>query len=292
MTERRGNDMKEYTGQEIKIPDHVEVTEPLKIYLKEIGQFSPLSIEEELELGKKAAAGDEGAKLKLEESALRLVVSIAGEYSGRGLQFMDLIQEGNIGLMQAAEKYDDTKDGRFSVFASRWIEEAMKHAVEEQTREIKVPAYVAENMKKVQKAAYELQQELGREATAGEIAGKLGDKSAEEVESVLTFLRNPVSMEAPSGEGDDESLEDTIEDREEKTPEDAVNSLIQKEEVLHLLESLNEKERQVISKRFGLEDGKVHTLEEVGHELNVSRERISQIEEHAMKKLREAAGKE
>ena len=142
------------------------------------------------------------------------------------------------------------------------------------------------------KAAYELQQELGREATAGEIAGKLGDKSEEEIKSILTFLKNPVSLDAPVEDGDDENLEDTIADREEKTPEDAVNSLIQKEEVLHLLESLSEKERQVISKRFGLEDGRVHTLEEVGQELNVSRERISQIEEHAMKKLRQAAGKE
>ena len=284
--------MKEYKGHEIQIPDNVELTEPLKIYLKEIGQISPLSSGEELELGKKIAEGDEGAKLKLEESALCLVVSIAGQYSGRGLLFMDLIQEGNIGLMQAAEKYDYTKDGGFSGYARRWIEDAIKHAVDEQSREIRVPAYVAENMKKVQKPAYELQQELGREATAGEIAGKLGDKSEEEIESILTFLKNPVSLDAPVEDGDDENLEDTIADREEKTPEDAVNSLIQKEEVLHLLESLSEKERQVISKRFGLEDGRVHTLEEVGQELNVSRERISQIEEHAMKKLRQAAGKE
>lgn len=284
--------MGKYAGQGFSIPDNVEVTEPLKIYLKEIGSIPPLSAGEELELGKRVAAGDTDAKRRLEEANLCLVVSAAGQYSGRGLQFLDLIQEGSIGLMQAVEMFDYTRDGAFSDYARSFIEEAMKRAIDEQSREIRVPAYVAENMKKVQKVSNELRQELGRAATAGEIAGRIGDKSEEEVKSVLAFLENPVSLEAPTGEEEGDILEDHIEDQEEKTPEDAVNILIQKEEVLHLLESLSERERHVISMRFGLENGRIHTQEEVGWELNVSKERICQIEEHAMKKLREAAGKE
>lgn len=278
--------------QELSIPENVEMTEPLKIYLKEIGQIPLLSAEEERALGKRIAEGDEEAKQRLEEANLRLVVSIAKHYTGRGLAFMDLIQEGNIGLMRAVEKYDCTRENRFSTYASWWIKEAVTRAIDEQSREIRVPVHVAENIKKVQKTAQTLKAELGREASAAEIAERLGDKSAEEVENILAFIRNPVSLETPVGEDGDSSLEDFVEDQKEETPEEAVDSLIRKEEVEQLLEHLSEKERQVIRLRFGLADGKVRTLEEVGKELDVTRERIRQIEERAMQKMRSAAGRE
>lgn len=278
--------------QALSIPENVEAAEPLKIYLKEIGQIPLLSAEEERALGKRIAEGDEEAKQKLEEANLRLVVSIAKHYTGRGLAFMDLVQEGNIGLMRAVEKFDCTRENRFSTYATWWIKEAIMRAIDEQSREIRVPVHVAENIKKVQKAAQTLKTELGREASASEIAERLGDKSAQEVESILAFVRNPVSLETPVGEDGDSNLEDFIEDEKEETPEDAVNSLIRKEEVEQLLEHLSEKERQVIRLRFGLADGKVHTLEEVGKELDVTRERIRQIEERAMQKMRTVARRE
>ena len=280
----------EFLTDDISIPEDVEATEPLKIYLKEIGQIPLLDAGQEQELGKRIAKGDPDARRQLEEANLRLVVSIARHYSGRGMQFMDLIQEGNIGLMRAVEKFDYTKGNRFSTYASWWIKEAITRAIDEQSREIRVPVHVAENMRKVQKMAQSLKQELGRDATAGEIAERLGDRTAEEVENIQALLKNPLSLETPVGEDGESSLEDFIEDEEEKTPEDAVASLIRKEEVAQLLEKLSEKEQKVIRLRFGLEDGKAHTLEEVGGMMNVTRERIHQIEERAMQKLREAAG--
>lgn len=280
----------EILTDDISIPEDVEATEPLKIYLKEIGQIPLLDAGQEQELGKRIAKGDPDARRQLEEANLRLVVSIARHYSGRGMQFMDLIQEGNIGLMRAVEKFDYTKGNRFSTYASWWIKEAITRAIDEQSREIRVPVHVAENMRKVQKMAQSLKQELGRDATAGEIAKRLGDRTAEEVENIQALLKNPLSLETPVGEDGESSLEDFIEDEEEKTPEDAVASLIRKEEVAQLLEKLSEKEQKVIRLRFGLEDGKAHTLEEVGGMMNVTRERIRQIEERAMQKLREAAG--
>lgn len=287
--------MDEYTGKtegQPVIPDSVETTEPLKIYLQEISTIPLLSMEEERLLGRKIAEGDEEAKKRLEEANLRLVVSIAAHYAGRGLQFMDLIQEGNIGLMRAVEKYDYTKDNRFASYASWWIKEAMARAIDLQAKEIRVPVHVAESMRKVQKAAARLSQELGREASPEEIALNLGQWTAGEVEQIQSFLKNPVSLETPVGEESDSTLEDFIEDKREDTPEAAVDSLIRKEEVGHLLETLNEKERQVISMRFGLADGKPLTLEDIGQKFHVTRERIRQIEERAMEKLREAANKE
>ena len=226
--------------KELNIPEGTEVTEPLKIYLNEIGQIPLLDEAEERELGKRSSEGDQEARRKLEEGNLRLVVSLAKHYTGRGIPLMDLIQEGNIGLMRAVEKYDFTKENRFSTYASWWIKEAMQRAIDQQSREIRVPVHVAENMKKVQRIAKELQQTLGREAT----------------------------------------------------PEEAMNQLVQKEEVSELLEALNERERQVIRLRYGLEDGKPHTLEEIGNELDVTRERVRQIEARAMEKLRNKAEKE
>ena len=267
------------------------MTEPLKIYLNEIGQIPLLSEEEERELGRRSAQGDESARRKLEEGNLRLVVSLAKRYTGRGVQLMDLIQEGNMGLMRAAEKYDYTKENRFSTYASWWIKEAMQRAIDQQAREIRVPVHVAENMKRVQKISKELQQELGREPLPKEIAEKLGNKTEEEVKDILSYLQNPVSLETPVGEDGENSLGDMVEDKREATPEEAMDVLVRKEEVSELLASLTERERQMIGLRYGLEDGRTHTLEEIGGILNVTRERVRQIEARAMEKLRENAKK-
>ena len=278
--------------KELNIPEGTEVTEPLKIYLNEIGQIPLLDEAEERELGKKSSEGDQEARRKLEEGNLRLVVSLAKHYTGRGIPLMDLIQEGNIGLMRAVEKYDFTKENRFSTYASWWIKEAMQRAIDQQSREIRVPVHVAENMKKVQRIAKELQQTLGREATPEEIAEKLDGKDAAYVKEILSYLQNPVSLETPVGEDGENNLGDMVEDKTEATPEEAMNQLVQKEEVSELLESLTERERQVIRLRYGLEDGKPHTLEEIGNELDVTRERVRQIEARAMEKLRNKAEKE
>ena len=266
-----------------------EVSQPLKIYLQEIGQIPHLTEEEEKELGKMLAGGDLSARERLEEGNLRLVVSLAKHYTGRGLPLLDLIQEGNMGLMHAAEKYDYTKENRFSTYASWWIKEAMQRAIDQQSREIRVPVHVAENMKKVQRAAKELQQELGRDASPEEIALRLGDRTAEEVQDILNYFQTPVSLETPIGEDGEDSLEDLVEDKTETTPEQAMNILVQREEVKELLEALNDREQEVIRLRYGLEDGKSHTLEEIGGILGVTRERARQIEARAMEKLRKNA---
>ncbi len=268
-----------------------EPSEPLKIYLQEIGQIPVLDEEEEKELGKRNAQGDETARKRLAEGNLRLVVSLARHFTGRGVPLLDLIQEGNMGLMHAAEKYDYQKENRFSTYAAWWIREAMQRAIDQQSREIRVPVHVAENMKKVQKAARELQQTFGRDATPGEIAKKLGDKSEEDVKNILTYLQNPVSLETPVGENGEDSLGDMVEDRTEATPEEAMEQLVQKEEVSELLESLSDRERQVIRLRYGLDGGKPGTLEEIGEQLGVTRERVRQIEARALEKLRMNAEK-
>ena len=267
------------------------ISEPLKIYLREIGQIPLLSEEEEKELGKRIAAGDVSARRRLEEGNLRLVVSLAKHYTGRGVQLMDLIQEGNMGLMRAAEKYDHTKENRFSTYAAWWIKEAMQRAIDQQSREIRVPVHVAENMKKVQKVSKELQQELGREPLPKEIAEKIPGKTEKDIKDILSYLQSPVSLETPVGEEGENSLGDMVEDRTEATPEEAMDSLVRKEEVSELLDSLSDRERQVIRLRYGLEDGKTHTLEEIGNTLNVTRERVRQIEARAMEKLRKNAKK-
>ncbi len=266
-----------------------KVSEPLQIYLNEIGQIPLLSEEEERSLGEKSAKGDEDARKRLSEGNLRLVVSLAKHYTGRGIPLMDLIQEGNMGLMRAAEKYDYTKENRFSTYASWWIKEAMQRAIDQQSREIRVPVHVAENMKRVQKTARELQQSLGRDATPKEIAEKLGDKTEEDVKNIINYLQSPVSLETPVGDDGENSLGDMVEDRTEMTPEEAMNALVQQEEVKELLETLGDRERQVIRLRYGLDDEKPHTLEEIGEILGVTRERVRQIEARALEKLRKNA---
>ncbi len=266
-----------------------EMSGPLQIYLNEIGQIPLLSEEEERELGRRSASGDEEARRRLSEGNLRLVVSLAKHYTGRGIPLMDLIQEGNMGLMRAAEKYDHTKENRFSTYAAWWIREAMQRAIDQQSREIRVPVHVAENMKRVQKTAKELQQELGRDATPGEIAEKMGDKTEEEVKDIINYLQSPVSLETPVGDDGESSLGDMVEDRSEPTPEEAMNLIAEKEEVEELLGRLNEREKSVIRLRYGLDGGKTHTLEEIGESLGVTRERVRQIEARAMEKLRRNA---
>lgn len=266
-----------------------KVSEALAIYLKEIGQIPLLKEDEERELGRKAAEGDEAARHRLEEANLRLVVSIAKHYTNRGVALMDLIQEGNLGLMRAVEKYDYTKENKFSTYASWWIKEAMQRSIDQQSREIRVPVHVAENMKRVQKTARELLQELGREATPKEIAEKMGDRSEEDVKNILTYLQNPVSLETPVGENGEDSLGDMVEDKTEATPEEAMEVLVRREEVQELLSTLSDRERQVVNLRYGLGENRTHTLEEIGEQLGVTRERVRQIEARAMEKMRKNA---
>lgn len=277
--------IEEILENDISIPDGVEVTEPLKIYLKEIAQIPQLSENEERELGKRIAQGDMDARQQMEEANLRLVVSIAGEYVGRGMQFMDLVQEGNIGLMQAAAQYNGNTTKSFSAFAVPWIKEEMDRALDELSEEIRVPAYVAENMKRVQNTSRELKKELGREAKASEIAQKLGDKTEEEIESILAMLKNPAVQET-DGSAQDSDGDEFAEEEEDRASQDAVASLIRKEEVEELLSHLNEKEKKVIRMRFGLEDGKPHPVEEVAEQLGITAGEIGQIEIQAMQKLR------
>ena len=270
------------------VPEDVDMTEPLKIYLKEIGQIPLLTAEEEVELGERIKAGDQEARQKMEEANLRLVVAIAKHYVGKGMAFMDLIQEGNMGLMHAVEKFDAGRGSKFSTYAVWWIKEAIMRALDSQSREIRVPVRVAQNMNKITKTERQMQQALGREVAAEEIAKEL-HMTTDEVERMQSYIKNPVSLETPVGEEEDGSLEDFIEDTQEQTPEDAVAALVQKEEVQELLATLSEKEQKVLRLRYGLEDGNVHTLEETGQVLGVTRERIRQLESRALEKLRKTA---
>ena len=274
---------------EVLVPDSVDITEPLKIYLKEIGRIPLLTAEEELELGRQIAEGDTEARRKMEEANLRLVVAVAKHYAGKGMQFMDLIQEGNIGLMRAVEKFDYTKGSKFSTYAVWWIKEAILRALDSQSREIRVPVRVAQNMNKISKTERKMEQTLGREVAAEEIAKEL-HMTTEEVERMQSYIKNPVSLETPVGDEEDSNLEDFIEDTQEPTPEEAVAALVQKEEVQEMLSTLTEKEQKILRLRYGLEDGNVHTLEETGQILGVTRERIRQLESRALEKLRKSAG--
>ncbi len=263
----------------------VSTEDPVRMYLKEIGNVPLLSGEEEIELAKRVEQGDEEAKKKLTEANLRLVVSIAKKYVGRGMPFLDLIQEGNMGLMKAVDKFDYTKGYKFSTYATWWIRQAITRGIADTGRTIRVPVHMVETINKTLRMSRTLLQELGREPTPEEVAERL-NVPVSRVREVLKISRDPVSLDTPIGEEDDSHLGDFIEDDTALSPADSAAFSMLREELASALESLTERERQVIRLRFGLDDGRARTLEEVGKEFNVTRERIRQIEAKALRKLR------
>ncbi len=268
-----------------EITKDVNINDPVRMYLKEIGKISLLSPEQELDLSKKAAVGDEMAKNILAESNLRLVVSIAKRYVGRGLLFLDLIQEGNIGLMKAVDKFDYDKGFKFSTYATWWIRQAITRALADQARTIRVPVHMVETINKMARIQRQLTLELNREPSEEEVAKKMGI-TVEKVREVIKISQDPVSLETPIGEEDDSHLGDFVKDVNAMTPEEYATNEILKEEIKAVLETLQEREQEVLELRFGLVDGTSHTLEEVGKKFNVTRERIRQIEAKALRKLR------
>ena len=276
---------------EVEIIDDVDVLEgvstedPVRMYLKEIGNVPLLTTEQEVELAKRVEAGDEEAKKQLTEANLRLVVSIAKKYVGRGMPFLDLIQEGNMGLMKAVDKFDYTKGYKFSTYATWWIRQAITRGIADTGRTIRVPVHMVETINKTLRMTRPLLQELGREPTPEEVAERL-NVSVSRVREVLKISRDPVSLDTPIGEEDDSHLGDFIEDDSALSPADSAAFSMLRAELATALESLTDRERQVVKLRFGLEDGRARTLEEVGKEFNVTRERIRQIEAKALRKLR------
>ena len=276
---------------EVEIIDDVDVLEgvstedPVRMYLKEIGNVPLLSTEEEIELAKRVEEGDEAAKKKLTEANLRLVVSIAKKYVGRGMPFLDLIQEGNMGLMKAVDKFDYSKGYKFSTYATWWIRQAITRGIADTGRTVRVPVHMVETINKTLRMTRTLLQELGREPTPEEVADRL-NVPVSRVREVLKISRDPVSLDTPIGEEDDSHLGDFIEDDSALSPADSAAFSMLREELNTALESLTDRERQVVELRFGLRDGRARTLEEVGREFNVTRERIRQIEAKALRKLR------
>ncbi|MBO5111298.1 MAG: RNA polymerase sigma factor RpoD [Clostridia bacterium] len=265
--------------------DGLSVDDPVRMYLKEIGKIELLSTERELELAKKMMAGDERAKKQLVEANLRLVVSIAKRYVGKGMSFLDLIQEGNLGLMKAVEKFDYTKGYKFSTYATWWIRQAITRAIADQARTIRIPVHMVETIHKVSRYSRQLLQELGHEASAEEIAERMG-MSPEKVREIMKIALDPVSLETPIGEEEDSHLGDFVPDEESPTPSDAASYALLKEQLNEVLHTLTPREEHVLKLRFGLDDGRTRTLEEVGKEFNITRERIRQIEAKALRKLR------
>mgnify|MGYP004680863997 CR=1 FL=1 len=261
------------------------INDPVRIYLKEIGQIKLLTMDEELKLADRINAGDEEAKTILAEANLRLVVSIAKRYVGRGMQFLDLIQEGNIGLMKAVEKFDVTKGYKFSTYATWWIRQAITRAIADQARTIRVPVHMVETINKLSRIQRQLTLELNREPSEEELAKKMG-MSIDKVREIYKISQEPVSLETPIGEEDDSHLGDFIKDERNVSPEEYATNEMLKDEIASVLLTLTEREEKVIRLRFGLEDGKSRTLEEVGQMFGVTRERIRQIEAKALRKLR------
>jgi len=261
------------------------INDPVRMYLKEIGQIKLLTLEEEGELADRITSGDEEAKNILAEANLRLVVSIAKRYVGRGMLFLDLIQEGNIGLMKAVEKFDVTKGYKFSTYATWWIRQAITRAIADQARTIRVPVHMVETINKLARVQRQLTLELNREPSEEELAKKMGT-SVEKVREIYKISQDPVSLETPIGEEDDSHLGDFIKDERNLSPEEFATNEMLKDEISQVLETLTEREEKVIRLRFGLEDGKPRTLEEVGQMFGVTRERIRQIEAKALRKLR------
>ena len=263
----------------------VSIDDPVKVYLKEIGSFPLLTLEEEVELAEKILQNDELAKKKLAEANLRLVVSIAKRYVGRGMLFLDLIQEGNLGLIKAVEKFDHTKGFKFSTYATWWIRQAITRAIADQARTIRIPVHMVETINKVKKVQSQLLHKNGQEPSVEDLAEEL-DMSQEKVREILKVAQEPISLESPIGEEEDSHLGDFIPDSDAPIPEEAATHALLKEQLGEVLATLTPREAKVLSLRFGIEDGRPRTLEEVGKEFNVTRERIRQIEAKALRKLR------
>ncbi len=271
--------------KDLSVPDGISIEDPVRMYLKEIGKVPLLSAEEEIELAKRMELGDEEAKKKLAESNLRLVVSIAKRYVGRGMLFLDLIQEGNLGLIKAVEKFDYGKGFKFSTYATWWIRQAITRAIADQARTIRIPVHMVETINKLIRVSRQLLQELGREPTPEEIAEEMR-MPVERVREILKISQEPVSLETPIGEEEDSHLGDFIQDENVPVPAEAAAFALLKEQLVEVLGTLTEREQKVLRLRFGLDDGRARTLEEVGKEFNVTRERIRQIEAKALRKLR------
>ena len=270
---------------DLSVPDGVSIEDPVRMYLKEIGKVPLLSAEEEIELAKRMELGDQEAKKRLAEANLRLVVSIAKRYVGRGMLFLDLIHEGNLGLIKAVEKFDYRKGYKFSTYATWWIRQAITRAIADQARTIRIPVHMVETINKLIRVSRQLLQELGREPTPEEIAAEM-NMPVERVREILKISQEPVSLETPIGEEEDSHLGDFIQDDNVPVPADAAAFTLLKEQLEEVLGTLTEREQKVLTLRFGLEDGRARTLEEVGREFNVTRERIRQIEAKALRKLR------
>ena len=270
---------------DLSVPDGISIEDPVRMYLKEIGKVPLLSADEEIELAKRMELGDQEAKKRLAEANLRLVVSIAKRFVGRGMLFLDLIQEGNLGLIKAVEKFDYSKGYKFSTYATWWIRQAITRAIADQARTIRIPVHMVETINKLIRVSRQLLQELGREPTPEEISAEM-DMPVERVREILKISQEPVSMETPIGEEEDSHLGDFIEDDNVPAPADAAAFTLLKEQLKEVLGTLTEREQKVLRLRFGLDDGRARTLEEVGKEFNVTRERIRQIEAKALRKLR------
>ncbi|MGN1094510.1 MAG: RNA polymerase sigma factor RpoD [Candidatus Neoclostridium sp.] len=280
------NNMPELLKDDLdKIMNEVSIDDPVKVYLKDIGKVPLLTMEEEMELAKRMKEGDEEAKKRLSEANLRLVVSIAKRYVGRGMLFLDLIQEGNMGLMKAVEKFDCTKGFRFSTYATWWIRQAITRAIADQARTIRIPVHMVETINKLIRANRTLVQQYGREPTVAELSKEM-DMPEDKVREIQRIAMDPVSLETPIGEEDDSHLGDFIEDDKAAAPQDVATFTILKEQLMAILDTLTPREEMVLRLRYGLDDGHPRTLEEVGKEFHVTRERIRQIEAKALRKLR------
>ncbi len=270
---------------DLSVPEGISIEDPVRMYLKEIGKVPLLSAEEEIELAKRMEEGDRDAKKRLSEANLRLVVSIAKRYVGRGIQFLDRIQEGNLGLIKAVDKFDYRKGYKFSTYATWWIRQAITRAIADQARTIRIPVHMVETINKLIRVQRQMLQELGREPSTEEIAKEMG-LPVDRVREIQNISQEPVSLETPIGEEEDSHLGDFIKDDNVPVPAEAAAQAILKEQLMDVLDTLTERERKVIRLRFGLDDGRARTLEEVGKEFQVTRERIRQIEAKALRKLR------
>lgn len=284
-TENDDEEEEEEEGLEITVPEGISIDDPVRMYLKEIGKVPLLQGDEEIELAKRMEQGDEEAKKRLAEANLRLVVSIAKRFVGRGMLFLDLIQEGNLGLIKAVEKFDYRKGFKFSTYATWWIRQAITRAIADQARTIRIPVHMVETINKLIRVSRQLLQELGRDPTPEEIAKEMG-MSEDKVRDIMKISQEPVSLETPIGEEEDSHLGDFIPDDDAPAPAESAAFTLLKEQLIDVLDTLTPREEKVLRLRFGLDDGRARTLEEVGREFNVTRERIRQIEAKALRKLR------